>query len=129
MPVVRTRPCNTCPYRCDVPSGVWAADEYERLRPYDNETWGQPLRAFFCHTTPKEYCHWLVVVHINRGHEYDLLALRLHPPDGPIPGPVVELFASANEAADHGLTEIDWPSDEASLAIERLVRKPWIRDE
>lgn len=27
----RTEPCETCPYRRDVPSGVWSADEYRKL--------------------------------------------------------------------------------------------------
>ena len=29
---VRSQPCSSCPYRKDVPSGVWAHHEYEKLR-------------------------------------------------------------------------------------------------
>lgn len=28
----RKTPCASCPYRKDVPSGVWEASEYEKLR-------------------------------------------------------------------------------------------------
>ena len=32
---VRPKPCASCPYRCDVPSGVWHPDEYAKLEVYD----------------------------------------------------------------------------------------------
>ncbi|WP_336794377.1 DUF6283 family protein [Gordonia malaquae] len=43
------RPCESCPYRRDVPSGVWAESEYEKLRAYDAPTGEQPVRLFLCH--------------------------------------------------------------------------------
>ena len=40
-------PCGSCPYRQDVPSGVWAASEYEKLPAYDApETFMQPPGLF-----------------------------------------------------------------------------------
>lgn len=42
-------PCASCPYRRDVPSGVWAPEEYEKLRRYDAPTMEQPPQVFLCH--------------------------------------------------------------------------------
>lgn len=122
MTEIRTSPCNACPYRCDVPSGVWAASEYDKLRDYDAPTPFQPAAGFSCHATPELDCHGWAVVGSNRpGH--DLLALRLHPPTNGIPEPVVPLFASHCEAANHGQADVEHPGAEAIAAVERLVRK------
>ena len=49
---VAPRPCVSCPYRLDTPSGVWSEEEYEKLRAYD-EDWFEvgipPFAAFHCH--------------------------------------------------------------------------------
>ena len=119
---VRSNPCSACPYRCDVPSGVWSDYEYEKLRAYDNITPDQPWAPFMCHATPEHLCSGWAVVHTSRGHEFDLLALRMTGyPD--IPATTVELFGSGNEAADHGQAEIKTPSPEAIEAVGRLLRK------
>jgi len=120
---IRSMPCGSCPYRIDVPSGLWARDEYEKLRLYDAPTGDQPLAVFACHATPESLCHGWAVVHTSRGHEFDLLALRFWPTEGPIPPAGVPLFTSGNEAADHGQTEIETPSAAATAAMERLTRK------
>ena len=122
MTDIRSQPCSACPYRCDVPSGVWSHDEYEKLRPYDEPTADQPFEAFGCHATPDKICHGWAVVHTNRGRPYDLLALRIiGSPE--IPSITVPLFASGNEAADHGQRDIEEPSDEARETVDRLTRK------
>jgi hypothetical protein len=126
MSRVRPQPCPQCPYRCDVPSGVWAHHEYEKLRAYDAETFDQPAAAFSCHAKPELLCHGWAVVHTRRGHAHDLLALRLQAAD--IPEPAVPLFASGNEAADHGQRDIEAPSLEAREAVDTLRRYPRIRD-
>jgi hypothetical protein len=115
-------PCTACPYRQDVPSGLWAENEYEKLRDYDLPTSCQPMASFFCHATPEHICHGWAVVHSNRGHEYDLLALRMWP-HGEVPEPGVPLFASGNEAADWGEQGIEEPTDEAVDAIAHLLTK------
>lgn len=128
MTAVRREPCSACPYRQDVPSGVWQSHEYEKLRPYDLPTGEQPFGTFGCHATPEHHCHGWAVVHTSRGHEFDLLALRLFGLDGEIPEPFVPLFESGNDAADHGQADIDDPSPEARATIDRLTRKyPRIR--
>jgi hypothetical protein len=43
------RPCDSCPYRRDAPSGVWAHEEYEKLRRYDAPTPQQSAGLFQCH--------------------------------------------------------------------------------
>ena len=115
-------PCTSCPYRRDVPSGVWAHHEYEKLRGYDEPTYNQPFDAFSCHATPEHYCHGWAVVHTSRGNEYDLIALRLvGSPDIPEAG--VPLFASGNEAADHGQLNIEDPSVAAVVTMHKLLHK------
>lgn len=123
LTAVRSQPCSACPYRRDCPSGVWEYDEYEKLRPYDEETWGQPVTGFRCHATPGHHCCGWAVVHSRRGHEYELLALRWHWPEGGIPHTDVAFFASGTEAADHGQADVEDLSDEAVETVERLMRK------
>jgi hypothetical protein len=108
---VRARPCTTCPYRRDVPPGIWAPAEYDRLRAYDEPTGGQPAVGFACHTDPALYCHGWAVVGSSRGHAFDLLALRIDPVE--IPPAAVPLFPSATAAADHGLAGAADPPAEA----------------
>src|SRR4029077_4861673 len=118
---VRKKACSACPYRKDVPSGVWDHAEYEKLRPYDAETWEQPAAAFMCHATPDFYCHGWAVVHTSRDHRYDLLALRFRPCE--IPEPSTEFFETATEAADWGQELADEPPVEAVAAIEKLTKQ------
>jgi hypothetical protein len=132
---VRGEPCRSCPYRRDVPSGIWAHSEYDKLRDYDAPTAEQPWRPFGCHVSPDHFCHGWVAVHQSRGpapgghpgsHPFDLLALRVWQS---VHGPVtwressVEFFASAAEAADHGQRDIEHPSDEAVDRVAELLRK------
>lgn len=114
---IRPTPCEACPYRADVPSGVWEHDEYEKLRTYEGETFEQPFGGFACHATPARFCHgWAVV------SGEDSLALRLAGVQE-IPEPKVPLFESHTAAADHGQREIDAPSEEAVDVMGRLTRK------
>lgn len=123
-PLISPLPCAACPYRRDVPSGVWAASEYDKLIDYDAETGDQPLSAFACHATPENLCHGWAVVHTNRGHEYDLLALRmLSIGEHDIPVTKVPLFSSGTEAAEHGKAEIENPSIETRRAVNKLLRR------
>ena len=41
--------CASCPYRKDVPSGIWEQSEYDKLPKYDGETWEQAGALFMCH--------------------------------------------------------------------------------
>lgn len=123
---VRPRPCASCPYRKDVPSGVWSEQDYEKLRDYDGEILDQ-LRAgahgvFMCHQGDGKVCAgWAGCHDVGR-----TAAGRLHLHDldksvftyvSPVP-----LFASGNEAADHGEAEIEDPSEAARDKIRKIVK-------
>lgn len=126
------RPCESCPYRRDVPSGIWDRSEYEKLRAYDEDTGSQPLGLFQCHQNDGDsekarMCAGWVGVHGG-----ELLALRLAAVTGAATPEAVQaayayvspvpLFNSGNEAADHGQTEITAPSEDAQRAIDKITR-------
>lgn len=133
------RPCASCPYRCDVPSGVWDAAEYAKLAEYDAETGSQPQGLFQCHQNPgggrrARMCSGWLGTH---GGE-NLLAVRIAAVCGSITGETVAaafnyaspvpLFPTGQAAADHGVREIDEPSPEAQKMIGKIVRaRPDIR--
>ena len=118
-------PCGSCPYRRDVPAGIWDASEYEKLRRYDGGTLDQLMQGgtgmFFCHQNDGHLCAGWVGCH-DLDH---LLAVRMNPvaPEtfdyvSPVP-----LFASGNEAAEHGLGGVDDPGPDALAAIAKLERR------
>ena len=117
---VKKNPCSTCPYRKDTPSGLWAEDEYEKLRGYDDNT---AFSTFLCHQTnvtdvPTACKGWLMV-------HCDSVAVRLAQLKGEVKAPEcfeepdVELYASGNEAADAGEREIKRPKAKS----RRIARK------
>lgn len=120
-------PCKTCPYRRDVPSGVWAAEEYAKLPDYDGDAIDQlnadAVGLFDCHQRDGNLCAGWLAAH---GPE-NLLALRIAGPR--VPHEVwfykspVPVFASGAEAAAHGMAKIDNPDPKACRAIDRLTRK------
>ena len=127
------RPCASCPYRRDVPSGVWAVSEYEKLAAYDRDTADQPSALFMCHqndgsSDQSRLCSGWVGCH---GEE--LLALRLALMAGDIDGDTftecvdyvspTPLFESGRAAAQHGVAGIDAPSDDACAAIAKIRRR------
>lgn len=116
-------PCVSCPYRQDVPSGVWAPEEYAKLPQYDGQTWEQSPNLFLCHQKDGHLCAGWLATH-DKDH---LLALRFHGAEvdpavfdytSPVP-----VFASGAEAAAHGLAEIVDPSPAAQKVIDQLTRK------
>ena len=121
MTRVRRGPCVACPYRRDVPPAVWHPDEYDKLRDYDRSTAYQPPESFRCHASPDSCCAGWAHVHQARGHDHDLLALRLVSASQgrPIELPVtlVKFWPSGNAAADHGQSAMTHESDEARLQL------------
>jgi hypothetical protein len=126
---VRSESCTACPYRRDVPSGVWSAVEYDKLADYDKPTAEQPMQYFGCHATPEFICHGWAVVHGRQDHEHELVSLRLaaslgvYDMDTEIPAEGVPLFSSGTEAAEHGKRDILNPSPEAKEVSARLASK------
>lgn len=125
LPRPSKAPCGTCPYRRDVPSGVWDASEYAKLPRYDGDTLQQLAKGgtglFYCHQNDGHLCAGWVACH----DMYEAVAVRLNPiaPDAMDYRSPVPLFASGAEAAAHGLAEIDAPSDAARRAIDKLERR------
>jgi hypothetical protein len=107
-----------------VPSGVWDASEYAKLPEYDKETWEQPQAAFHCHQGDGSVCAgWL-----GYGNPTDLLAVRIGISAGAMDPSCadyttdVPLFDSGQEAADHGVRDINGPSAEAWDVIRKVSR-------
>lgn len=117
-------PCGSCPYRKDVPAGIWTEDEYQKLPPYDRETWAQPRALFMCHQNDGCLCGGWVACHGN-----ELLALRIAGFLGTVDPaisdyhPKADLFASGQEACDHGIAGIEDPDAAARRKIEGLMRQ------
>lgn len=80
-PTLPTTPCASCPYRRDVPVGVWHAENFERLLRADRD----PIdgHTFGCHLNDGTLCRgWLLD---QRGRDVPSIRLRLflhrHDPD------------------------------------------------
>lgn len=127
------RPCDSCPYRCDVPSGVWAAEEYEKLRRYDADTALQPIALFQCHQTDADSRHRRLCAGWVGCHGEELLALRISLFDGTITPELfrsaidyvspVPLFPTGAAAANHGQAAVDDVSPAARTAIRKIRRR------
>lgn len=123
----RRRPCASCPYRRDVPSGWWDAHEYNKLCRYDGDTAAQAtagaFAAFFCHQQDGRLCAGWVGCHDMREN----LAVRMRDDldydailgyECPVP-----LFASGAEAAEHGKRDVNNPGEAARRKIDHLVKQ------
>ncbi|WP_175583834.1 DUF6283 family protein [Amycolatopsis orientalis] len=156
VPVVVTRkgklgapaeaPCRTCPYRRDVPSGVWDITEYEKLARYDQDTGDQPAAVFQCHLTDEDNhptkrrrsgetegglaricagwagCHdsdnlLSLRVAVRSGVISLETAERTRDYDSPVP-----LWESGAAAAAHGVSAILDPPADTRRVIDKLVR-------
>ncbi|MEV7871442.1 DUF6283 family protein [Streptomyces sp. NPDC088124] len=126
------RPCESCPYRRDVASGVWAREEYEKLRRYDAATPDQPPRLFQCHQADADSTGGRICAGWAGCHGGNLLGLRIAVLEGPIDEATfaaaaeyqspVPLFDSGGEAADHGRAGIDQPDADAVRIIGKVTR-------
>jgi hypothetical protein len=122
-------PCGTCPYRRDVPSGVWHPDEYAKLPAYDRDTPAQPSGIFLCHQVNGHVCGGWAACH-DMTHS---LALRVAEMSGHITPETadavadyttpVPIFATGREAAAHGLADTAAPSSDAERAINKLTTR------
>jgi hypothetical protein len=123
------RPCESCPYRRDVPSGVWHEDEYAKLPPYDRETPYQPPGVFLCHQQNGRVCAGWVGCH----DMWQSLGLRLAMSAGALSEAdysatidytsPVPLFTSGTEAAAHGLAELERPGAGARRVMSKIARR------
>lgn len=124
---VAKAPCKSCPYRVDVPSGIWDASEYAKLPGYDGEIVDQlaapALGLFLCHQQDGNLCAGWLACH----GAHNLLAFRLHgrdvTPEAWNYATAVPVFRSGAEAAAHGAAGIQAPPQRAKAAIARLLRR------
>jgi hypothetical protein len=122
-------PCGSCPYRCDVPSGVWSDEEYEKLPPYDGPTHEQPPSVFMCHQADGRLCAGWTACHDmdeSMGFRMSVLVGQIREEDIDIIREYrtsVPIFTTGAEAAAHGMAEIYNPPDEARKIIDKLHKK------
>lgn len=122
-------PCGSCPYRKDVPSGVWDEEEYAKLPLYDKPLPEQPPSVFMCHQQNGRLCSGWVACHDmeeSMGLRIAIICDRIVPDDiDPIFDYTtpIEVFASGAEAAEHGRAEIMAPGEGAGRVIDKLNRK------
>lgn len=134
---VRPSPCASCPYRRDVPPGVWAPEEYEKLRTFDPPATapdGRPWREgyeptmndnpaiFLCHQQDGHLCAGWVACH---GSD-NLMGVLIGVIEGRIDPAIydyetdVPLHESGHEAARHGIANVN---PEAQKVINKINRK------
>lgn len=123
MNVLR-KPCISCPYRKDHPSGVWDKREYEKLRAYDNN---EAFGVFLCHQTNTHglttVCRGWLSVHCESVAVRLAVATGKIEPDEPYRDCGVPLHESGNAAADAGEQKINRPTAEARSMGTRLLKK------
>lgn len=116
-----------------MPSGIWASEEYEKLRRYDNETHEQPASVFQCHQNDAASpASRIGAGWVGRHDAIELLALRLVLASGGIDAGTyqeiveyvspVPLFTCGADAADHGQAEINHPGPGARRLIRKITR-------
>ena len=120
------RPCASCPYRKDAPSGLWSKHEYDKLPPYDGDIPDQlengAFGTFLCHQKDGHLCAGWVAGHGPR----NLLALRL---DHKIDPSVfdyktdIPVFKSGKAARKHGLRDLEKPGTKAQRLVLKYVEK------
>jgi hypothetical protein len=129
MRAPKKNPCGSCPYRRDVPAGVWHPEEYDKLPEYDNETGSQPMAVFACHQQDDTMCSGWVGTHdMDQSMALRISLLNGHttPEDYeaaldyecPVP-----LFGTGLEAAAHGISGVADPDERTLGMIEKLKRK------
>lgn len=128
-PLPAPRPCGSCPYRRDVPAGVWDGSEYEKLPLYDAPTGDQPSAIFKCHQDDGRACAGWVACNDMAEN----LAIRLALLDGRLTDDQFDalldyetptpLFGSGQEAADHGRSVLI-PGPDALRIISKQLRGP-----
>jgi hypothetical protein len=129
------RPCESCPYRKDTPSGVWAASEYVKLAHYDRDTGEQPTGLFQCHQhdangkqLTRVCAGWCGTHDMNNNLAVRIAVHVVHSISfetyyeildyvSPVP-----LFSSGREAAVHGMREIENPSPRAQNIKNKIIR-------
>ena len=127
------RPCISCPYKKDTPSGVWTEGEYEKLPEYDKVTSEQPPGVFLCHQQDGRVCAGWAGCHNQNPPGHELLALRLAVAFRHMTYEVAEqtcnykspvpLWSNGKEAWLYGTLDIEEPGIEAQDLIRKMERR------
>jgi len=124
--------CASCHYRRDTPPGIWQAEEYEKLRAFDQDVSRMEdptpaLSIFLCHqsevTGRETVCRGWLSVH------RDSVAVRILKIKGGLrcdqvphePEPLY--YATGTEACEAGLSGVEQPSREARHKSDTLERQ------
>lgn len=123
------RPCASCPYRLDVPSGVWDEEEYAKLPRYDAPTAEQPYGMFLCHQRTGHLCGGWCATHSME----ESLAVRLAVMRGDLLGTDLDavldyttdvpLHPSGAAAAAHGRAQLQDPDERARAIMDKITRR------
>jgi hypothetical protein len=128
-PLPAAAPCGSCPYRVDVPSGVWHPSEYVKLPQFDQPTALQPIGLFLCHQVDGRICAGWAGCHDmaeSLGVRIALLDGRLTPDQADALytyTTTTELHPSGRAAADHGMAETGNPSPAARRAASKILTR------
>jgi hypothetical protein len=120
------KPCESCPYRKDVPSGVWSEGEYRKLPRYDLPTAEQPHSSFQCHQTDQKSPRKRLCAGWVACHGSELLSLRLEVAMGQVDPSVLDygtptpVFGSGEEACAHGVKDIEHPGKKARALVRKI---------
>lgn len=119
-------PCGSCPYRRDVPSGIWDEEEYDKLPKYDLPTGDQPPNVFMCHQQDGRMCAGWAACHDMEESMGLRLAVMIGSVDDATLDEVrdyttnVPLFPTGAEAKAHGMADIKRPTREQRKTIAKL---------
>jgi hypothetical protein len=128
-PLPAAAPCGSCPYRVDVPSGVWHPSEYVKLPQFDEPTALQPMEVFMCHQVDGRICAgWAGCHDMNHSLGVRLAYLEGHLTPDEVDAlyayaTTVPLFASGREAAEHGMADAGAPSPAARRTAEKILKR------
>ena len=126
------RPCNTCPYERSTAAGIWHPDEYRKLPEYDHRPEGPgPFAVFHCHqeniTETPTVCRGWLAVHPDCTAVRMGLAMGHLTPDqrdaAAAPWPNPDLYESGAEAFAAGMAAVQEPSDDAKVAMGKLLAR------
>lgn len=119
-------PCGSCPYRRDVPSGIWSEEEYDKLPNYDLPTGDQPPNVFLCHQQNGRMCAGWTACHDMEENMGVRLAVSLDQMSVETLEAArdyttnVPLFSTGAEAKAHGMANVEAPTRETRKAIAKL---------
>lgn len=126
--LVLPKACDSCPYRRDVPPGVWAKEEYDKLPLYDCDAPMPALSSFLCHqshaTEIATVCRgWLSVHRDSVAARISQIKGELLPEDIPTADESNVYYESGAEAAKAGKRGVRRPSKAAKQKVRNLVRR------